>query len=92
LCQGRSCGAQPHSLVFVCFGKPAKAFTPVNSHGRPLPFLEPTEHRLISTQPVCEGLLCQAHDTFEELLQAIAPDRAGCETSIIGTFRRPLDP
>jgi hypothetical protein len=60
--------------------------------GRRLPFLEPTEHRLISTQPVCQGWLCQAHDTFEELLQAIAPDRAGCETSIIGTFRRPLDP
>jgi Raf kinase inhibitor-like YbhB/YbcL family protein len=31
-----------------------------------------------------------AHDTFEELLQAIAPNVVGA-TSIIGTFKRPLD-
>jgi hypothetical protein len=30
----------------VCFCKPAKAFTPVNSSGRRVPLLEPTKRRI----------------------------------------------
>src|SRR5712691_10579542 len=49
--QGRCCGAQPHNIVFLCFFQPAKSFTPVNSCGRRLLLLEPTE-RLIQSNEV----------------------------------------
>jgi hypothetical protein len=51
LCQGRCCGAQPHSIVFAYFCQPPKSFTPVNSCSRRLPLLELTE-RLIQWNEV----------------------------------------
>src|SRR5207245_2086100 len=50
--QAGCCGAQPHSIVFLCSFQPAKSFTPVNSCGLRLPLLEPTGYE-------CRGLVGQ---------------------------------
>src|SRR5207253_4406768 len=50
LYQAGCCGAQPHSIVFLCSYQPAKSFTPANSCGLRLPLLEPTGYE-------CRGLV-----------------------------------
>jgi Raf kinase inhibitor-like YbhB/YbcL family protein len=47
-------------------------------------------HYVFSVYALSVAEVAGAQDTFEQLLQAIAPDVLGV-TSIIGTFRRPLD-
>jgi Raf kinase inhibitor-like YbhB/YbcL family protein len=47
-------------------------------------------HYVFTVYALSVGQVPGDHLTFEQLLQAIAPDVAGA-TSVIGTFRRPLD-
>lgn len=47
-------------------------------------------HYIFTVYALSVAQVSGAHNTFEQLLQAIAPDVVGA-TSVIGTFRRPLD-
>jgi Raf kinase inhibitor-like YbhB/YbcL family protein len=62
-----------------------------NSYDGPCP--PPTgqiHHYIFTVYALSVSQVAGAHDSFEQLLQAIAPDVLGA-TSVIGTFRRPLD-